>query len=379
LTTYWVDPTATGGNNDGSSPSDAWLSLAYAPLGQNGTAPVAGDVVECIPAGGGAVDETLSSAMQFNGNSGSSAAGRITYRAYSSTGERYVISGGGLATYCIELNGSDWIALEGLEIKNATSHGVYMNSYAGIDALLINNIWSHDNGGDGFHSKGSNSTRYAIALRCMFSDNTGDGWKGDGMVLGCCSHSNGGSGFRESNSHPTATYVDCIAFENSNYGFLMQGYGNDFYLLHNCVADSNTIGGVSFTGGVPAVVSGCRITGNGVGSDATNAVDMIDSYMPGVGQARANTTNLGGTTVTNQINNSNAGYPADSNELAGSDALAGFVGGTPFDYQTTNSATLHSDAYQICDSTEYPRTAGLSVLPTGSSATEYNPFKNPRF
>ena len=374
-----MDPTATGGNNDGSSQADAWLSLDSAPLGGNGTAPVAGDVVECIPAGGGAVDETLSTSMMFNGNSGDTTSGRITYRAYSSTGERYIISGGGIATYCLELNGADWISLEGFEIKNATSHGIYLNSYASYDSLLLNNIWSHDNDGSGFYSKGSSSTRYAITVRCMFSDNGLDGWKGDGMVLGCCSHDNGSSGFTESSSHPTATYIDCVSYGNGVNGFDLRGYGNDFYLLHNCVASGNTSLGMDFTGGTPAVISGCRITDNGTGADASNGLDIVDSYMPGSGQALANTTNLGGTSATNQINNSNAGFPTDSNDLAGTDTLGGYVGGSPFDFQTTNAATLHSVAYEICSSTEYPRTAGLSALSTGSAATEYNPFTNPRF
>mgnify|MGYP003645967506 CR=1 FL=1 len=378
MATYYVDPTASG-NDDGTSLVDAWTSLSYAPLGLNGTAPVAGDVVECIPSGGGATDETISSAMQFNGNSGNTTAGRITYRAYSATGERYIISGGGIATYCLELNGADWISLEGLEIKDATSHGIYLNSYASYDSLLLNNIWSHDNDGSGFYSKGSSSTRYAITVRCMFSDNGLDGWKGDGMVLGSCAHDNGSSGFTESSSHPTTTYIDCVSFGNGVNGFDLRGYGNDFYLLHNCVASGNTSLGMDFTGGMPAVVSGCRITDNGTGADASNGMDIIDSYMPASGQPLANTTNLGGTTLANQIDNSSTSVPTNSNDLAGTDLAGGYVGGSPFSYQTTASATLHNEPYTLCQSTEYPRTAGLSTLVGGGTAEGYNPFSSIRF
>lgn len=377
MATYWVNPLATSGNNDGSDYANAWTALEYAPAGLNGTAPVAGDVVNCVPGGG--IDETISTAISFNGNAGNNTAGRVTYRGYSSAGNRYRISGGGIATYCMDLD-SDWLCLENLEIRDASSHGAYIATYTACDNLLVNNCWFHSNGGDGFASVGSNSTRYALFARCMFTDNTGNGWHGDGMVLGCLAEGNTGTGFYQLSSHPTTTFIDCLSFGNSQYGFWLRGYGQDFYLLHNCVADSNTLGGANFTGGLTGVVSGCRLTANGFGADGTAGVDLLDCYMPASGQDRDNTTNLPGTTYITQIDNAQNTYPTNSNDLSGTDTDGGYVGGSPnFDYQTTTSATLHNVAYVIGGSTQYPRTAGLSTLAGGGSAEGYNPFSSIRF
>lgn len=377
MTTYYVNPLATAGNNDGTSYANAWTSLAYAPLGMNGTAPVAGDVVLCH--GGNSPDETISSPILFNGNNGDSSAGRVRYTGCNHAsvidGTRYRVDGGGISTYCFQPT-SDWLSLENFEVRNASSHGCYIPTYTACDMLLVNQCWFHDNGGDGFSSVGSNSTRYALFTRNMFTDNTGNGWHGDGMVFAGYASGNGASGFYQLSSHPTTTFVDCASLDNGAYGFWLRGYGQDFYMMHNCVADNNTTGGMNFTGGLLGVVSGCRVTQNGFGVDGTSGVDLLDCYMPGAGQDRANTTNLPATSVVTEITVDGA----NSNVLNGTDTDGGYVGGSPnYDYQTTTSATLHNETQHLGWATSVPRTAGLSTLAGGAAATEYNPFTNPRF
>jgi len=124
MTTYYVDPTATG-SDDGSSQADAWTSLQRAIDGTGGTQPTAGDTV-LLRHTGSPNDETPSAEIDFDGNGGDTTNGYVSYIGVNSSweedGTRYVIDGGSLGaglSLAVGYDTVDRIFIANVEFNNA--------------------------------------------------------------------------------------------------------------------------------------------------------------------------------------------------------------------------------------------------------------------
>ena len=168
MATYYVDPAA-GGNDDGTSWTDAWTTLQRAIDGTNGTQPVAGDLIYCRGT------ETLSATIDVDGNSGNNSSGYIRFIGCNASGDvdgtRYVVDGNSAATYCLNCV-VEFISFQNFEFTGATSHGVFQDN-SGADTFYFGSCYVHTNGGAGFYNN-ADATDGAY-FNCIITNNTNQG------------------------------------------------------------------------------------------------------------------------------------------------------------------------------------------------------------
>lgn len=363
MTTYYVDPDATG-MEDGSTWDDAWVTMQDAVDGSNGTQPTAGDTV--LMRG----EEASYSTVSLNGSAGSTS-GRVAFVGVNASGTedgtRYVIDGSSHMSYGMQLD-QDYIELRNIEIKDCNSHGFYKANYSAADFLLMNNCYIHDNSGYGYYA-GASGTRYGHFIACRFEGNTSSGWFGNGVLQGCISKSND-HGFYVSGSQPTIVFIDCMAIANTGNGWRMDYYGNDFTVLHNCVADGNGTAGYSRTSnGVLDVLSGMRLTENGTGiecSSSSSITSIVDCYMPASTEDRDNTTNLD---ITAGLSSQLTFNGSNTNDFSGTDSGGGYENAASGDFQTASTASKRAVARAINATTDNYITAGLPPSAGGGGST----------
>jgi len=273
MTIRYVDPAASG-NNDGTSWTHAWTTLQSA----YDTA-VAGDQVYCRGT------ETLSSILDIDTNSGSLAAGFVSFIGCNASGivdgTRYVVDANSTAVNVLKYANSKgyYYWHENIEFKNATSHGVNYNDENASYSVFYN-CTSHNNGSYGWLITGinnlfvkcqsyNNNTGFylADALRCVFS--------------GCVSYGASAGGFTLSNSS-YITLMSCISYNNGSWGFYLSGPGTS---LLNSISDDNVIG-VSISTDIVRLLYN-RITNNTTGIDFSSETTICGwNYLHG------NTTDL---------------------------------------------------------------------------------------
>ena len=264
MTTYYVDPTATG-DDDGSSQANAWSTLQRAIDGTDGTQPAAGDTVLCKHTGAdGAVDETLTVSIDVDGNSGSTTAGHIKYIGANSSweddGTQYVIDANDAAIYCLKYN-ANYIYLKNFFVKQATDDGIG-SSNLGPDYLIFDNVRSSSNGSDGFGFGGGYSY-FPRFIRCLADNNSGYGFQTARYTTVfyflCCARDNTSYGFETTYGQLVA--YGCLSFDNGSRGYRLGGAGTNGQsgIVLNSVADGNSLSGININAANHMII-GNRIT-----------------------------------------------------------------------------------------------------------------------
>ena len=117
-------------------------------------------------------------------------------------------------------------------------------------------------GGTGF--AGGDST--TVWTGCVGSGNRLNGFKAQGVFIGCHSIGNGGgfeTGFVLENSLKYNKYIGCSAVENDGDGFRNQGAGDQLTFI-GCHAEGNGTAGITFINSVDkAIIQGCWFRNNG--------------------------------------------------------------------------------------------------------------------
>lgn len=269
MTTYYVDPAATG-EDDGTSWTDAWASVQTA----FDTA-TAGDIVYCRGT------QTLAAQIDIDTRNGSISAGHIKFigcnAAGNNDGTRFVLDGNSAAGRCL-YGHSDYLWIENFECKNATGEGIYVAIAAGYGQVFIN-CSSHDNE-YGFSAL-STCLLTACFIRCVAFNNSKAGFYLQGSPRNrfffCRSRNNANAGFDLGNSNTAqCTFFGCVADHNGTDGFFA-GASNNFI---NCIADANVSDGFTFASSNCAnnVLIGCRSTNHsGAGDIGLNAYDLLQT------------------------------------------------------------------------------------------------------
>jgi hypothetical protein len=331
MATYYVDYAGGNNANAGTATGTAWKTYQKA----LDTA-AAGDTVYFK-----AQTETLTVTVDCDTNSGSGASGFIKFIGVNSSwvndGTRMVIDGNSAAGNCLYVTGTrSYIWHENFEYKNATSHGVSFNSYGNNAAFVFVNCTSHNNGGSGFYSI-HGGCLHAYVYKCAAYSNSSHGFALDHAVyVACRASANTLDGFYvELTDRNNGSFNLCESYSNSRDGFAMTGYSYLFGSLLQCVSDNNTSDGVQSD--MFLFIVGFRSTNNGgYGAKSTvNRIVYANTYMPGAGQDRVNTT--GKISGSSDVINDNG---TDTNNISGTDANAGYNNAGSVDYTLVDSATM---------------------------------------
>lgn len=352
MSTYYVDPAATGSDN-GTSWANAWTTLQKAVDGTGGTQPVAGDVVLCRGS------ETISAQIDFDGNSGDTTSGVIRYVGVNSSGTndgtRYVIDANSAGIVGVNMN-SNRISIENIEIKNATI-GVNYGTYTGKSNGHFVNIYVHDCTGSGFQA-GSNTGYQNRYVKC-FSESNSYGFNMGGTFIGCIAKNCTNYGFvNDFYNQFYAQYFQCAAI-SCGTGFRAK---RDDLKYFGCIAHGNTSYGFESTySNGNAIYSGCRATSNGTGFSLKGIELLAGCYMPDTGQDLANTTKLSGIYSDTIV----AG--ASTNNFAGTDTDGGYVDSSTGDFNLAETASLRRLEINIDGTNKFYMSAGL--IPDDKSAS----------
>jgi hypothetical protein len=120
---------------------------------------------------------------------------------------------------CINIITKDYITIDGLDLKNSTSWGVYVGN--GSSYINVNNTTSHGNGKIGV--KFEESTNCGMNTTTAY-DNRLSGLQfivnsTPGTLTNCTSYNNLEEGFTVEDSSDAVTYTNCIAYNNGKSGF----------------------------------------------------------------------------------------------------------------------------------------------------------------
>lgn len=247
MATYYVDPLSGSDGNAGMSFGTAWATTQKAV-----DTAVAGDEVRLC----NTATETITSRIDFDTNGGNGSSGAIYFVGYNSDGtseltgtDRYTIQAtssmtsvldlgysvadnihidgvcidaNGNATYGIDCNAGNVASgtvLSRSEVKNATSHGIYIRAYINFERCEI-----HNNGGSGIYPTSVANSRWGISPRvtaCKIYDNTSHGvgnFGAQGVVItNSLIYGNGGNGI-DGSPMTSSGSARCCYMNNTVYG-----------------------------------------------------------------------------------------------------------------------------------------------------------------
>ena len=332
MSTYYVDPAATGAN-DGSSWTDAWTTLQAA-----ADAAVAGNPVYCRGT------ETLSAAVDFDTNSGDiDTNGYIQFIGCNSSGDedgtRYILDGNSAAANCIYWNGVNRVLLRNFDLKNATGDGFGGNTTSTY-GNIFDNVCSHNNGGYGFYNYPIYFTGFFFRC-CAYSNSNSGFYLIVSKALFCSSHDNGGYGFYS--DYNNLALIGCLSYDNSVDDYYKL---DDSCLLLMCTGNEGSGNGVnpvtSPTNAAPVLIAN-RFTNKVSGKCGIDFNSLAGYY--GWNVLDGNIDNLGNSSLA-MIAKYNG---ADSNSLSPGDTNQGYTdltdGGE--DFNLRSDATLRRSAITI--------------------------------
>lgn len=345
MTVYYVDPSKTGGDNDGGGDgvdrtdsaeaanwTNAWISLQSAL--DNCTA---GDICYCRGT------ETLTTSLDVDQNDGS-AGSLIKFVGCNASGiidgTQFVVDGDGVATYCLAFAGKgDYCWWENIRFTGATSHGV---NYSALSAS--NNTWincrADNNGGSGWQLYYADSTPLSNRfIRCKADSNSTYGFDHlhyGGQFWFCSCFDNGSSGMSRLSGGRSCFIYGCVVHNNGGNGIDVGSSGG---AIVNCVIDENDDNGIYTTSVVDVIA--CRLTDNGKdtsGYGMNNAGIFLGFY----GWNYLEGNDSGATNGTVYAIPSNA--DSNTNETGGTE---GYTDGANNDFNLTTPATLRSTAVEL--------------------------------
>jgi len=251
MTTYYVDPAASG-SNDGSSWTDAWTDFQSA-----ATNAVAGDTVYMRGS------QTPSAAITF-ANPGDLTSGLIKYIGVNSSGvndgTRFELDGGSTLSAVISQDGKNYLWFENIEVYGATGYG--WTGTADNSHCVYINVCCNNNGGAGFNT---DKVKKCVFILCTAYSNSSRGFGAssgnNNSFFYCVARDNSLTGFAISSAEPIL--IGCISYNNAQRG--IEGLG-DYGIAYNCVIEANgdhsDEGGIesSFGGVSVRSIIGCRIT-----------------------------------------------------------------------------------------------------------------------
>lgn len=326
MTTYYVDPAA-GGSNNGTSWTDAWTSLQSA-----ADTAVAGDTVYCRGT------QNLSTAIDFDTNAGTTNGGFIKFIGCNASGNvdgtYFVLNGQDNNIDGIYLNAKSYIWLENIKVHSCNGTAGINTAASTINGLVFNNVWCHDNGGNGLEGNGEKLTKCTF-FRCRFTSNTGIGWnRGSNCnLVGCQFNNNGSHGFYCLTS---CVVVGCIFHGNTGTG-MRQYYCSPI----NCIFDDNDGDGCEAAmWGWGYIFLGCRFTNN-------NAVGKVGLKL---GERAALVACYFGNNTTDITSGKSDSLPVDGGSLVttgGSDTNHGYTDQANDDFNLRSDATYRAQAIEL--------------------------------
>jgi hypothetical protein len=369
MTTYYVDPAATG-LQDGSSWANAWTSLQEAIDGGMSMSPPAdGDLV--LMRG----EETPSATIDWDSTGGSTTGGVVTYRGVNASGvddgTRYKINGDSSRNTINWL--TSWTTVENLEI-NGGNNGFYKQNYSMKYYCNFLNIYIHNCNADGVYqgTGGSSSFRWT---RCRFEDNGGDGMEGGaGVVYQCVFKGNSGYGVKMIGGQYGIVLIDSLIL-NNDVGIWLSHYTYSFSYILGCVVDGNASTGIVLgPSGIQSVYS-TRITANGgagISVSGTAGHVICRCVMPGSGQDRENG-------AANVLVNATL----IECDFAITDTDAGYVDSSAGNFQLAATATNRNVGFSAGSNTTLYSTTGLTPEAAAAAAsssvatgTQIYPFRH---
>jgi hypothetical protein len=313
----------------------------------------AGDTVYCKG------PQTLTAAIDFDTNGGPYNGGDIKFVGVKSAttnmppeatdyGETdyFTLDGNGGAFHGVLITNMDMLWFENFKITNcgnSTSYHGLTSSATGINHIVFNHCWFHDNAGAGV----SGAYIRSQANQCKATDNGGDGIYLNGVatcMMNCIATGNAGYGLRAFNAG--GTMINCISHNNTLGGIYFAAGG----VCVNCVADGNASqSGISFAGNQSDAIGGncaigCRVTNHssdiGVEVPGNSRVLLLHSYLQNnstpITASRYDILPILG--VTSHVTTSGS----DNNEAGG--GYGGYVNAASDDFNLRTTATQRSEA-----------------------------------
>lgn len=297
----------------------------------------AGDIVYC------AGEQTLTVLVDMDGNSGNVTSGYIKFigvnSSWTNDGTKFCLNGNSAVANCMKFNNKDYCYFENIEVKNATSHGVY-GVTSNSTPLIFYRCSFHNCGGCGF--EGNTFINTSLIICCAFYANTSHGVSQftTSHILFSSLHDNGGSGFN-GGSYSMQAIIGCIAYDNNiGFGAIVNS------LIMNCVAEGNATKGIEYgaSGSVNNMLFGCRVTNHNDSGDigvtaASKPIIMGWNYFEDNYGDNVQTISIAG--IVFHLGSSNQEDLANTNE--------GYTSTTDGseDLNLTSSATGYSQAITI--------------------------------
>jgi len=353
--TYYVDATGGNDSNNGTSTSTPWQTISNVNIAMDSSVIEAGDTIYFEKG------ETFTGFLDVDVSGSSSKA--ITFGAYGS-GDKPIINASG-NTSAVDLTGRSYITVENLNLKNATTQGVYL--YNSGSNITINGV-DIDNSTNGFHISIGTFSTISISSSTIttftYGINVENTTSVSSLTIDGVTASSGTNGIlmADSGTFSGVSISNSTFSSNSGAGISITGAHTNLS-LESVTANLNTLQGFLF-----AAVSGT--TNLTVTNSQFNQNTDIGLQMTGTGN---------GATITNTVTSNNLwdglNLKGDwtniviDNSTANSNGVDGVGGdGDGFTAHNNVSATIKNSVARN------NLQGNISFVDNSSARLEYNEF-----